>query len=65
MQILSLVSDYFSSFNNSMEGEKSKPESLDLHSDSEDDLKLVRNSRSLYEIAEVSPKGHYKRVTYI
>ena len=47
-----------------MERENSKPESLDLQSDSEDDLKLVRNRNSLYEIAEVSPKGHYKRVTY-
>ena len=47
-----------------MEREHSKTESLGSHSDSEDDINRSRNSKSLYEIAEVSPKGHYKRVTY-
>lgn len=48
-----------------MESENSEAEPINLHSENEEDLESISHYQdSQYDIAEVSPKGHYKRVIH-
>jgi hypothetical protein len=49
-----------------METENSEADPLSLNSENEEDLESINHYKdSQFEIAEVSPKGHYKRVIFI